>query len=129
MYNNFHMRLKDVHESLSARWIQKGSLKTFKRVSIDSRQTKKGDLFWAIHGARFDGNQFVQDAFESGAVAAVITQDVQGPWPSHVSILKIDDGIKALQKYASVVRKQYFKQVIGIVGSNGKTSTKNMIEH
>ncbi|MCH7590996.1 UDP-N-acetylmuramoyl-tripeptide--D-alanyl-D-alanine ligase [PVC group bacterium] len=129
MYNTFHMRLKDVQKSLSARWIQKGSLKTFKHVSIDSRQTKKGDLFWAIHGARFDGNQFVQDAFESGAVAAVVTQAAQGPWPSHVSILKIADGIKALQKYASVVREQYFKQVIGVVGSNGKTSTKNMIEH
>lgn len=93
-------------------------------VIIDSREVKPGAVFFAIKGERLDGHQFVAQALEQGAVGAVVSQV-----PENVTgaLIQVDDPNKALQKLASSIRDRYDVTLIGITGSAGKTTTKEMI--
>jgi UDP-N-acetylmuramoyl-tripeptide--D-alanyl-D-alanine ligase len=96
-------------------------------VSIDSRQVKPGDLFFAIKGDRFDGHDFINDAVGRGAVAVVIEQ---GKVPDHLpdsGVLLVEDARQALGKLASACRLARSLPVIAVGGSNGKTTTKELI--
>jgi len=103
----------------------------FSGVSIDSRTTHEGDLFIAIEGERHDGHDHVQEALRKGAVAAVVKQR----WLSGLGrrtareepYLPVQDTLKALQALARYHRRRLGIPVIGVTGSNGKTSTKEMI--
>ncbi len=92
--------------------------------SIDTRSIKKGDLFFALKGKR-DGHQFVQEALSKGAAAAVIEK--KRKVEREGNIIGVDDPLKALQDLASYVRSQFQIPVIAITGSNGKTTTKDMV--
>ena len=95
--------------------------------SIDSRTVQKGDLFFAIRGPRFDGHDFVESVWEAGAAGVVADRswvsahDVRGP------LLAVDDSAKALRRLAREARKRWGRPVIGVTGSNGKTTTKDAI--
>lgn len=92
--------------------------------SIDSRSLEAGDLFFAIKGEHFDGHAFVGPAFERGAVAAVISEDlvgVSGP------LLRVADTLLALQTLALWARRQWARPVVAVTGSAGKTSTKDIV--
>lgn len=92
--------------------------------SIDSRSINRGDLFFAIRGEHFNGHQFVQNAFEAGATAAVVSEAVNvdaGP------ILEVEDSLRALGQVAERARKLWNRPVIAVTGSAGKTSTKEII--
>ena len=94
-------------------------------IVSDSREIKPGDVFWALHGKNFDGESFVEDAFERGAVGAVIAKDfcgLPGGW-----ILRVDDTLQALNAWAKWRRQQFAGIVIGVTGSAGKTTTREMI--
>jgi UDP-N-acetylmuramoyl-tripeptide--D-alanyl-D-alanine ligase len=96
--------------------------------SIDSRQVKEGDLFLAIRGARVDGHSFVGEALERGAVAAVV--EAGSPKLSGLPfrrLLGVQDTTLALQQIAHAVRRQWGGKVVGITGSTGKTTTKEML--
>ena len=98
--------------------------------SIDSRTLKPGDLFFAIHGERFDGHDFVAAALERGACAAVVARDRVGalaPAVGSQALLATDDVLAALQRLAAAVRRHWGKRVVGITGSAGKTTTKEAI--
>lgn len=98
--------------------------------SIDSRTLQPGDLFFAIHGERFDGHDFVAAAFERGASAAVIARDHLDRLPESVKarlLLVVENPLLALQRLATAVRRHWGKRVIGITGSAGKTTTKEAI--
>ena len=98
--------------------------------SIDSRTIQPGDLFFAIHGERFDGHEFVHAAIEAGAIAAVIAGSQLGRYDSDAMrkrLLLVDDPLAAMQRLASSVRRHWGKRVIGITGSAGKTTTKEAI--
>jgi len=100
----------------------------FERVTTDSRALQTGDLFVAIKGERFDGHDFVAQAFERGAVAAVVTADRAAGLAGHVvgSLLAVADPLAALGALASFWRRRFTLPVIAIVGSNGKTTVKEM---
>ena len=97
--------------------------------SIDSRNIHPGDLFFAIQGERLDGHDFVAEALEKGAVAAVVRQDRLSRYGSTAGLLAVDDTLSALQTLATAVRRLWGKPVVGITGSAGKTTTKEAIAH
>ena len=92
--------------------------------SIDSRTVDRGDLFFAIRGEYFDGHAFVNAAFERGALAAVVSEDLGGAQGPR---FKVPDTLAALQGLASWARSRWHKTVVAVTGSAGKTSTKDMI--
>ena len=92
-------------------------------ISIDSRTVQNGDLYIAIKGEHFDGNNFVDSAIENGATAA-ICEHYNG---NNSNVIVVKDSIEALQKLGIYARYRYNTNVIGITGSVGKSSTKNML--
>lgn len=92
-------------------------------ASIDTRQIKSGDLFIAIQGEQFDGHDFINSAKESGAVAAIVNKTVIADLP----LIKVKDTRIALGQLAALHRAQFDIPVIGLTGSCGKTTTKEML--
>jgi UDP-N-acetylmuramoyl-tripeptide--D-alanyl-D-alanine ligase len=97
--------------------------------SIDSRTIQPGELFFAVKGERMDGHDFVTQALEKGAVAAVIREDHLALYPVKTRLITVGDTLVALQTLASVVRRLWGKPLIGVTGSTGKTTTKEAIAH
>ncbi len=105
----------------------------FSAVSSDSRNIQNGDLFLALQGERFDGSEYVSGAAESGAVAAMVntvsyhrhkvTYGDVTPCP----LLLVEDTRLALGQLAAFWRKQFDIKLVGITGSNGKTTVKEML--
>ncbi len=96
-------------------------------ISTDSRQCVEGDLYIAIKGENVDGNQFIQDAKNAGAVAVLITKSDNTV--SDLQQIEVENPVKMIGKVANVWRKRFNIPVIGITGSNGKTTTKDLIKH
>lgn len=92
--------------------------------SQDSRQVKPGMMYIPIIGARFDGHDFIASAFENGASAIITSRVIDDK--EHTVIL-VDDTLKALQDMASYLRSHRNVTVVGITGSVGKTSTRDMV--
>lgn len=92
-------------------------------VVIDSREVKPDSVFFAIKGERLDGHQFLPQALAvaKGAVVSEVPANTDKP------IIQVDDTTKALQRLASAIRDRYDVTLIGITGSAGKTTTKEMI--
>src|SRR6202453_3372044 len=97
--------------------------------SIDSRCIKRGEFFLAVKGERMDGHDFVTQALEKGAVAAVIRKDQLARYPLRTGLITVDDTLTALQTLATAVRRLWAKPLIGVTGSAGKTTTKEAIAH
>jgi UDP-N-acetylmuramoyl-tripeptide--D-alanyl-D-alanine ligase len=96
-------------------------------VSKDTREDMSGKLYIPIIGENFNGHQFVQQAIvEKGAVASLWQKDQPEP-PSDMNLIFVEDTIEALQHLASSYRDQIGMKVVGITGSNGKTTTKDMV--
>ena len=93
------------------------------RMEIDSRKVQAGDIYVAIRGARFDGHDFVEDAFSRGAIAAMVERklDITG------NQLVVADCYKALDAIAKYNRARSNARIIGVTGSVGKTTTKEML--
>ena len=102
--------------------------------SIDSRTIKPGELFFAIKGPRFDGHEFVAQAFQKGAVAAVVEQrgrearahQGEASRNAEAARILVRSTLEALQALARDVRRRWGMTIIGITGSAGKTTTKEM---
>jgi UDP-N-acetylmuramoyl-tripeptide--D-alanyl-D-alanine ligase len=100
------------------------SIRTEKIVtgwSIDSRTIEPGDLFFALRGPNHDGHQHIDMALEKGAVAVVVDRETRGP------VLRVDDSLNALQQIAKSARRIWAGSVVGVTGSAGKTTTKDVI--
>ena len=95
--------------------------------SIDSRNIKKGDVFIALKGSRFDGNEFVKDAFEKGAIGAIAEKLVEVPQDKF--LILVNSSLEALKKIAKYKRENFKGKVIGVAGSAGKTTTKELLAH
>ncbi|MCI5049162.1 MAG: UDP-N-acetylmuramoyl-tripeptide--D-alanyl-D-alanine ligase [Rickettsiales bacterium] len=96
------------------------------RVTIDSRTVKEGDLFVALKGDRFDGHDYVNDAIDKGAVAAVVSEKPEGV--SEDKLVLVDDTEVALQDLGVQGRSRAQAQVVGVTGSVGKTGCKEMLK-
>lgn len=111
----------------------------------DSREVKEGDVYIALKGERFDGNDFCQSAIDNGAKVCIVSKDVREKEndtklvnseadkinnsikENKVTIIKVEDTLKALQEIATYKRMQYNIPVVAVTGSVGKTSTKDLI--
>lgn len=103
-------------------------------ASIDTRTIRPGDLFVAIKGPRFDGHDFVAAALERGASGAVVSgsewvlrERAWGPFLDRHFLILVEDPLAALQSLATWHRMRFDLPLIGVTGSNGKTTTKEMI--
>ena len=98
-------------------------------VTTDSRKIEVGALFFALHGASFDGNDYAVAAIEQGAVAAVIDRkDILDNNPRYAEqLILVDDTLRALQALAQEHRRTLAIPIIAIAGSNGKTTTKELV--
>lgn len=98
--------------------------------SKDTRTINKGDIYVGIKGENFDGNKFFIDALEKGAMGCILDnikeEDVPSKYKDRV-IIKVEDSLKCIQNLAEYKRSLYNIPVIGVTGSVGKTSTKDMI--
>ena len=97
--------------------------------SIDSRSVAAGQLFFAVKGERLDGHDFVGEALEKGAVAAIVRKDMLGRYTGKTRLLAVDDTLVALQTLATAVRKLWGRPLVAVTGSAGKTTTKEAIAH
>lgn len=95
-------------------------------VCIDSRKVVEGNLYVPLKGANNNGHEFVQQAIQKGAAATLWNKDEPFP-PENITVILVEDTLKALQQLASVYRRQLSMKVVGITGSNGKTSTKDIL--
>ena len=96
----------------------------FHAISINSKKIKKDDIFIAIKGLNFDGHDYINEAFKNGAIAAIISDEEK---ISKNTIL-VNDTKKSLADIASLILMKFKPFVIGITGSNGKTTTKELIK-
>jgi UDP-N-acetylmuramoyl-tripeptide--D-alanyl-D-alanine ligase len=96
----------------------------FSGVSTDTRTLKSGDLFFALTGDKFDGHRFVSGAFARGAAAAVVKKNFSD---KSGLLIKVNDPLKALGDLAAYYRSQFSFQCVAVTGSNGKTTTKEMM--
>ena len=95
-------------------------------ISIDTRTIQPGDLFVPFRGEAVNGHKFVEQAFEKGAAASLWLVDEPDP-PQNRPLIFVDDAEVALQQMAIAYRSEHKATFIGITGSNGKTSTKDIL--
>src|SRR5699024_2305040 len=93
-------------------------------VATDTRQEIAGKLFFALSGEHFNGNKFAQDAVEGGAVKAVVDDPV---WKGDSRFFYVKKSLQALQELAHHHRRVLGLPILAITGSNGKTTTKELI--
>lgn len=115
-------RLSELAAVLSAQL--QGNDAPFAGASIDARCIKPGALFFALAGERADGHAFVDQARQAGAAAAVVSQPVTTELP----LLWVTDVQQALQQAANRARQLFTGPVVGVTGSNGKTTVKQMLQ-
>ncbi len=105
---------------------------SFSGISIDSRKIKKGELFIAIKGDKFDGHSFISGSLKRGARGVIYSEKIKTErlikaFPKSVFV-EVDDTLKALQNIARFYRRKFSVPLIGITGSNGKTTVKEMAD-
>ena len=102
-----------------------GPARNFASVSTDSRTVQAGALYVALSGENFDGHRFVVQAIAAGASGVLVSQPVE--CNSSITVLQVSDTLKALQDMAHASRLAFDGPVVAVTGSNGKTTTKEMI--
>lgn len=130
-------RMDDLVKATGGRLLQAGDA-AFLSVTTDTRQRSENSIFFALKGENFDAHKFLADAVKSGARALVIDQDwdalsqgksgSQGDLFSGCAILSVKDTLKALQNFSAFWRRQCRFKIVGVAGSNGKTTTKSFTE-
>lgn len=101
--------------------------KSYPQVQTDTRQLKKGNLYFALKGPHFNGNEFALQALEQGAAYAIVDEPIQAPDSLSNRILMVKDVLSSLQALAKFHREQFNIPFIAITGSNGKTTTKELV--
>ncbi len=97
------------------------------KITRNSKEIEKGDLFWALKGEKFDGNQFAEEALKKGAHIAVI-DDKKKNTIKEKRFFYVEDTLKALQELGHFHRRYVGMPTIAITGSNGKTTTKELVQ-
>jgi UDP-N-acetylmuramoyl-tripeptide--D-alanyl-D-alanine ligase len=121
-----NLRLDEINSAVGGVLEGPGAREVF-GYSIDTRTLQRGDLFFAVKGPRFDGHDFVGAAIDKGAAGAVIEHGRSGtPTPSS-GVIRVASTTGALAQLALSVRRKWGRPIIGVTGSAGKTTTKEMI--
>jgi len=120
--------LEDLFYLPGAEIFNPDAYKPLSLVEIDSRKAKKGSLFVAIKGDRYDGHDFISDALKKGASAVVIDSRKLKKFSFlEIPVITVPDTTKAYGEIANIWRKKLPAKVISITGSNGKTTVKEMV--
>ena len=122
------LNIEDLFEIPGATIYNPDDIGLIRNVTIDSRKIKKGSLFIAIKGKRFDGHSFVRKAVKKGAAVLMINKHKLNEFDDiNLPIITVRNTTKALGDIAKLWRRKLNTRVVGITGSNGKTSTKDML--
>ncbi len=122
------LSLKDIFDIPTAEIFCPNRFKSISAVTIDSRNVPVNSLFVAIEGEKFDGHNFVNDAIKNGAAAVVINEKKISKFDKlNVPIIAVKNTTIALGDIAKIWRKKLRTKIIGITGSAGKTSTKEIL--
>lgn len=121
-----HFTLEEIALACGGRYVGDESLKqtAISSVERDSRQIKDGSLFLAIKGERVDGHDYVQKCYDMGAVCAICEKDIPNATKPYILVSSTLEAVKAIGK---AYRSKFDIPVIGVSGSVGKTSTKEML--
>ncbi|TYS84963.1 UDP-N-acetylmuramoyl-tripeptide--D-alanyl-D-alanine ligase [Rossellomorea aquimaris] len=123
----FEKKIKDICNMLDVKNdLSKFESVVVKGVSIDTRKIEDANLFVPFKGENVDGHQFVRNAIENGASAALWDVNVPNP-PEDIPVIVVEDPLLALQSLANQYRHELDLKVVGITGSNGKTTTKDIV--
>lgn len=115
----------EVREALGLAFKGNNQTREYLRISTDSRSVEPGDLFLALSGERFDGHDFLASALAQGALGAVVSRPLDVP--EGLGLYVVADTLVALGNLAHHRRKALSARVVGITGSSGKTSTKELL--
>ncbi len=121
------MTMEALARACGGRLVQGSGAATVARFAIDSRKLAAGDCFVAILGEERDGHAFVGQAAQSGGAAAIVSHMPEEKLPESFGVILVDDTLAALQRVAAEYRKTLPVRVVGVTGSSGKTSTKELV--
>jgi len=123
------LAFREVQRAVRGEWLARpdgpGSITS---VVTDSREAAPGSLFVALAGSQADGHDFVSDAVSRGSKGVLVEHPVRGV-PEGVAVIRVEDTLAALGELARYYRSLVTATVVGITGSNGKTTTKEMVAH
>ena len=123
----------EIRQGVRGRWLSKNRPLPVQGVSIDSRTAGKDDLFVAIKGDKFDGHDYIHDAAAAGCTAAIVeydkkpSEEIMDLFPA--GVIGVENSRDALMGLAGYYRSIIPATIVGVTGSNGKTTVKRMVEH
>jgi UDP-N-acetylmuramoyl-tripeptide--D-alanyl-D-alanine ligase len=121
------LTLAEIAEACGGRLAGGDPSSVVERVSTDTRRLRAGDLFVGLRGHDTDGDAYAERALAGGAVAVIVRSETAGAMSESAPRVVVDDGLAALQRLATNVRRRGGVKVVAITGSAGKTSTKDIL--
>lgn len=124
-----HMTFDEIVNAVQGKVVLQGEYTGFNAVSTDTRKIEEGNIFIALKGENFDANEYIKEASEKGASICIVNaikykdEEIQ----KHTTIIKVQDTGKALLDLAEFYRSKLDLKIVGITGSTGKTSTKDLV--
>src|SRR5262245_21902527 len=118
---------QEILTATGGKLLQAGTLAPFGEIMTDSRALVKGAVFLALKGERFDAHGFLSQAVQRGAACLVVHELPGFPVPRRATVVKVDNTLTALGALGRYRRQVLAPTVLAITGSNGKTTTKEMV--
>ena len=121
------LTFKELLEAVNGKVIVDKADKEFNNICTDTRKIEKNNIFLALKGENFNGNKYVRDAIEKGASIAIVDEVLFNDSDINGTVIKVDNTYDALLNLAKYYREKLNLKVVGITGSTGKTSTKDLV--
>ncbi|MGB9788868.1 MAG: UDP-N-acetylmuramoyl-tripeptide--D-alanyl-D-alanine ligase [Dictyoglomus turgidum] len=119
------LTVEDILEATNGVLIKGDIREKVDSISTDTRNINEDEVFIALKGEKFDGHDFVKDAILKGVKGIIINREIAVE--GNIFVIRVQDTLKALQDIANYYRRKLKTKVIGVTGSSGKTTTKNLI--
>ncbi|MGL4108176.1 UDP-N-acetylmuramoyl-tripeptide--D-alanyl-D-alanine ligase [Clostridium sp. LP20] len=121
------LKFEELVEAISGKVILNSEKKTFNKICTDTRKIEKDNIFLALNGENFNGNKYVKSALEKGASIAIVDEELVDLEEVRGTIIKVENCYDALLSLAKYYREKLGIKIIGVTGSTGKTSTKDLV--